>query len=397
MPEVAVEQPTEYDPFTAGREEGIAETYRWLRDEHPVYHNPRYGFYAVSRYEDVRHVSRDYETFSNAQGIDVDHTALLGGPNFVEMDPPEHDWWRRFFQPHFTPKVIREELTPVIGEEVDRLLDDALASSGDTVDLAADFAWNLPIAVTGYLLGIPKVDHPLIVRYMREFQEREPGDIEPPKHSVDAAANTLAYFEEMIAERRQNLGEDLVSLMLRSEREGQPIPDELIIGMTFFFLDAGTHTTSSLISQALVLLDRHRDQRQQVIDDPELSAAVVEETLRFEAPLRFLRRVSVKEWTEHGVTVPVGSPVVLLYGAANRDDRRWEEAERFDINRELKRHMAFGDGIHHCMGAPIARLEAQVALNTILARFPDYELVAEPRRIDSHMMNGYVEVPVSTS
>jgi cytochrome P450 len=143
MANSTVEKPSEYNPFTAGGDERIIDTYRWLRDEHPVYHNERYGLYAVSRYEDVRQVSRDWETFTNAKGVDVDHTALLGGPNFVEMDPPEHDKWRRFFQPRFSAKAIREDLLPIIDAEVQRLLDEAVAEKGTTIDLAADFAWKL--------------------------------------------------------------------------------------------------------------------------------------------------------------------------------------------------------------------------------------------------------------
>ena len=394
MPSSTVDKPSEYNPFTAGGDEAIIETYRWLRDEQPVYHSERYGLYAVSRYEDVRQVSRDWETFTNAKGVDVDHTALLGGPNFVEMDPPEHDWWRRFFQPRFSAKAIREDLLPIIDAEVDRLLDEAVARTGTTIDLGVDFAWKLPIAVTGHLLGIPKEDHPLIARYMREFQERAPGDVTPPPHTVKAAEDTLAYFDQMIEDRRTNLGDDLVSMMLRAEGDGEQISDRELVGMAFFFLDAGTHTTSSLISQAVVLLDRERDQRQLLIDEPERRSEAVEEVLRFEAPLRFLRRVTTKEWTAHGVTVPPDSPMALLYGAANRDERRWDDPDRFDVTRGVQRHMAFGDGIHHCMGAPIARLEALSSLNAILGSFPDYELIDDPIRISSHMMNGYISVPV---
>jgi cytochrome P450 len=385
----------EYDPFTAGMDDPY-ERYRRLRDEQPLYHSERYGFYAVSRYEDVRAVSRDWKTFSSAQGVDVDHTALLGGPNFLECDPPEHDWWRRVFQARFAAKAIRESLEPVIEAEVARLLDVALESNPSEVDLGSQFAWELPIAVTGHMLGVPKADQSALSENLRLFQERDPGDVTPPAHSAQAAADVHTYLGELIEDRRQHLGDDLLSLMLTVERDGRPLPEDQVLGNTFFFLDAGTHTTSSLISHGLVLLDWHRDQRRWLIDNRERVPDAVEEVLRFEAPLRFLRRVTTSECTLHDQTVPEGSSVFMLYCAANRDERRWRDPDTFDVTRKAERHMGLGDGIHHCMGAPIARFETAIALDAILDRLPDYELSGPLERIRSHMMNGYTSIPVST-
>jgi cytochrome P450 len=169
-----------------------------------------------------------------------------------------------------------------------------------------------------------------------------------------------------------------------------------VLGNTFLFLDAGTHTTSSLISHALVQFDLHRDQRRWLDAHRDRIPAAVEELLRFEAPLRFLRRVSTADWTLHGQAVQAGSSIFMLYGAANRDDRRWDEPDIFDARRKPERHMGLGDGIHHCMGAPIARFEAAIAIRAVLDRLPHYELVGPLERIRSHMMNGYTSVPVTT-
>jgi cytochrome P450 len=383
----------DYDPFTAGLDDPY-EDYRRLRDERPLYYSERYGFYAVSRYDDVRAVSRDWQTFSSAEGVDVDHTALLGGPNFLECDPPDHDWWRRLFQPRFSAKAIRESLWPVIEAEVTRLLDAALADGREEIDIGSEVAWQLPIAVTGHMMGVPKADQPALSENLRLFQERDPGDITPPPHSVKAAADAHAYLQDLIEERRKQPGEDLLSMMLSAEHDGEPLPEDHILGNTFFFLDAGTHTTSSLISQALILLDANRDQRRWLLEDPARVPGAVEETLRYEAPLRFLRRVTTKEFELHGETIPVGATVFMLYCAANRDERRWRDADAFDVTRKPDRNMGLGDGIHHCMGAPIARFEATIALEAILGRLPDYELRGEPERIRSHMMNGYTSIPV---
>ena len=383
----------DYDPFTAGLDDPY-ETYRRLRDEQPLHHSERYGFYAVSRYDDVRAVSRDWQTFSSAEGVDVDHTALLGGPNFLECDPPDHDWWRRLFQPRFSAKAIRESLWPVIEAEVTRLLDAALADDREEIDIGSEVAWQLPIAVTGHMMGVPKADQPALSEQLRLFQERDPGDITPPPHSVKAAGDAHAYLADLIEDRRAHPGDDLLSLMLTAEHDGEPLPDDHILGNTFFFLDAGTHTTSSLISQALILLDANGDQRRWLLEDPARVPGAVEETLRYEAPLRFLRRVTTKECELHGETIPAGATVFMLYCAANRDDRRWPDPETFDVTRKADRNMGLGDGIHHCMGAPIARFEATIALRAILERLPDYELRGEPERIRSHMMNGYTSIQV---
>lgn len=383
----------DYDPFTAGLDDPY-ENYRRLRDERPLYYSEVYGFYAVSRYDDVRAVSRDWQTFSSAEGVDVDHTALLGGPNFLECDPPDHDWWRRLFQPRFSAKAIRESLWPVIEAEVTRLLDAALADDREQIDIGSEVAWQLPIAVTGHMMGVPKADQMALSEQLRLFQERDPGDITPPSHSVKAAADAHAYLKDLIEERRKQPGDDLLSLMLTAEHDGEPLPEDHILGNTFFFLDAGTHTTSSLISQALILLDANRDQRRWLLEDPARVPGAVEETLRYEAPLRFLRRVTTKECKLHDETIPEGATVFMLYCAANRDGRRWRDPDAFDVTRKPDRNLGLGDGIHHCMGAPIARFEATIALEAILERLPDYELRGEPERIRSHMMNGYTSIPV---
>lgn len=386
----------EYDPYAAGTTEDPYEEYRWLRDEHPLYYSERYGIYAVSRYDDVRTVSRDWETFSSAQGVDVDDTALLGGPNVLETDPPEQTWWRRLLQRRFAAKAIREELWPVIEAEVKRLLDLALEGDPEEIDLGTQFAWRLPIVVTGHMVGVPPEDQPLISENLQTFQEREPGETTPPKASEDAAARIHDYLAELVKERRKNPTNDLLSLMLTAEHDGKPLPEDQIMGNTYLLLDAGTHTTSSLISHGLTQLSWHPDQREWLAANPDQMPDAVEEILRYDSPLRVIKRVSIKESSFHGETVPEGASIFMLYCAANRDERRWPDADDFDIRRKPERTMAFGDGIHHCIGAPIARFEALIALQAVLERIPNFELNGPLVRIRSHMMNGYTSIPVST-
>jgi cytochrome P450 len=385
----------EYDPFTAGQDGNAYAEYRWLRDVHPVYHSERHGFYAVSRYDDVRDVSRNWRVYSNRDGVDIDHGGTVGGPNFLDQDPPEHDYWRRLFQARFAAKAVRDALTDVIEREATRLLDEALADDPKTVDLGKQFAWELPIAVTGYLLGVPKIDQHTLSEDLRLFQERDPGDVVPPQRAVDAAARLNDYLAELVRERRKNPSDDLISLMATAERDGRPLPDADVNGNTFFILDAGTHTTSCLISQALVLLDRNREQREWLSKHRSHIDRAIEELLRYESPLKFLRRTTLEEITVHDKTVPAGSSVFMLYCAANRDDRKWADADTLDLSRKPERHMALGEGIHFCMGAPIARFEAKIALEAILDRLPDYEVCGPSERMQSHMMNGYTSIPAS--
>ena len=277
-----------------------------------------------------------------------------------------------------------------------RLLDAALEGDPEEIDLGTQFAWQLPIVVTGYMVGVPKADQQRISDDLQVFQEREPGQTVPPKASEDAAADIHEYLTGLIEEKRRNPTNDLLSLMVTAERDGQPLPDDQVIGNTYLLLDAGTHTTSSLISHGLTQLDWHRDQRRWLAENPDRMTDALEEIIRYDSPLRVIRRVSVRESTFHGETVPEGASIFMLYCAANRDERRWEDPDTFDIKREPKRTMAFGDGIHHCIGAPIARFEAAIALAAVLERLPEYELNGPLVRIRSHMMNGYTSIPVST-
>ena len=390
-------QAREYNPFTAGNDGDPYDDYRWLRDTHPLYHSTRHGFYAVSRFEDVRAISRDWKTYSTAEGVDIDHGEEAGGPNFLGEEPPEHNYWRRLFQPRFTAKAIRESLADVIDREVTRLFDLALHGAPDTVDLGEQFAWELPIAVTGHLMGVPKADQHALSEDLRLFQERDEGDTLAPKRSRDAAERMVGYVSELVRERRKNPTDDLISLLATAEKDGRPLSDNVVTGNAVFFLDAGTHTTSCLISQALVLLDRHRSQREFLIANLDRVDDAIEEVLRYESPAKFLRRTTTADVVLYDQTVPAGSSMFMLYCAANRDERKWPDADTFDLSRELQRHMGFGEGIHFCLGAPIARFEATKALSAILERIPNYEICGPLERMQSHMMNGYTSIPVAVN
>lgn len=390
MPQQAT-APLEFEPFTAGTDADPYPTYKRLREEEPVHHSRRFGFHALSRFDDIQAVSRDWQRFSNAQGVDIDRTGDYFGPNFLESDPPQHRILRGLAQRRFTPKVIRETLEPTIRDWVARVVAE-LEDRGD-VDLGTELAWPLPFAIACQLLGFPPEDGEFLSEASRTFIEREQGEILPPASAQRAAEQLRAYVSDVIEARRRKPGDDLVSMLVDVQIDGEPLTEAELVGNVFLLFDAGTQTTACLLSNAFVLLAAHPDQRKWLAQNLDEIPRAVEEVLRFESPVQHLTRTTTTDVELHGTTIPSGSTVVLLYGAANRDPAIWDEADGFDVRRVPKRNLAFGEGIHHCIGAPIARLEATVALEALVPLMESYELGGDPVRLRSHLLRGYVRVP----
>jgi cytochrome P450 len=385
---------TEFYPFAAGTDEDPYAVYTWMREHAPVYHDEHHGFYALSRFDDVKAAACDWQHFSSAQGIDLDHAGEHFGPNFLNSDPPAHRAVRRVLQGRFSGKAVTEALELVVRDQVSALLADLVGRGGE-FDYASEFAWSMPVAVSCHLLGFPPSDHAYLWERLVRFQEREVGQTAAPQASQDAAEELRAYVAEQVERRRRAPGDDLLSLLVSAVIDDQPLPDEQIIGNGFLLLDAGILTTSCLLTNALVLLDRHRDQAAWLRSHPDRIADAVEEILRFESPIQHLTRTTVEDVEMHGTVIPSGSTVVLMYGASNRDPRAWEEPDQLDLTRPAKRALAFGDGIHHCLGAPIARLEARVTLEALLPHLDHLHVTAPPVRLRSHELRGYVSCPAS--
>jgi cytochrome P450 len=384
-----------FDPFQAGEDSNPYPVYEQLREQSPVYHDSAHDFFAVSRFEDVQTISRDWERFSNAQGIDIDRTGDYFGPNFLDSDPPRHRLMRGLVQRHFSPKTVREQLEPVIRSEVSALV--AAMVEQDEVDAGEMLAWPLPFAIACHLLGFPAEDREFLRRASRQFIERDRGERLPPAAAQEAAEELRDYVAEIVNERRRNPREDLMSALVTAEVEGSPLPEEELVGNAFLLFDAGTQTTACMLTNTLVLLDAYPDQRAWLIENPERLAVAVEEFLRLESPVQHLTRTTTVDMELHDVSIPRDSTVALLYGAANRDPRKWTEPDRLLLDREPQRHMSFGEGIHHCLGAPIARLEATIALELLLPHLAKLHVTAPPTRLRSHLLRGYVNVPVSFS
>jgi cytochrome P450 len=396
--------PTGYDPFSAEFQADPFPVYRWLRDEAPVYYSEKWGWWALSRFEDVRAAALDPDTFCSFEGIDIDDTAKdQSGPGFLpDLDNPRHDQLRRIVQPHFLPRRIAAQEGNIRG--VVRGLIDACRDRGE-VDLAQELAWPMPNEVFFNLLGLPSArerGREQLERWVHELKDREPDDPRLTPVAKAATAGIQSYFVELLNERRRNPREDLVTHLVTAEIDGVPFAEEHltpaseILGlMTVLFL-GGVETTAGLTGTLFKLLAENPDQRALLQQDPSLIPAAVEEAVRYATPLQLTARTTSREVTLHGVTIPAGGRVVLVIGAANRDERQFADPDRFDVTRGRFRHLGFGEGMHGCLGAPLARLEATIALEESLPVFGDYTLAAPPVRYRT-TPNAYVwyHLPVS--
>jgi cytochrome P450 len=385
----------EYDPFSPEVQADPYPVYRHLRDHEPLYRNERLGFWAVSRYDDVVAVSRDWKTFSSSFGVDIDDTGgEFGQGNFLEEDPPLHDLLRAVVRTEFIPKNLRAALEPFVRAEVERIVADL--KTRPAVDFARELAWELPIVVVSRLVGFPPEDRERLRQWEETFALRVPGLPVLPPFAVAAGASLRAYFSDLVDERRAEPRDDLLTKIATAELNGEHI-GRGALGMVFILFVAAIETTASLITQSLRLLALHPEQREWLAANLEEVPRAIEEVLRYEAPVQNLKRTTLAATELLGEAIPEAATVLMLTGSANRDERRFPEPDEFDVRREPRRHMAFGEGIHHCIGAPLARLEGQVVLETILTELPGYALLGEPARLPNNIVRGYLSLPARTN
>ena len=382
--------PLGYDPFSTTITPDPYPVYARLRRSHPLYWLDAAQVWVLSRFDDVQAAARDWETFSNSDGVDLDDTGQVLGPGFfLDTDPPAHTRLRRVLHAYFNPRRLATDLTPVVERVVREHLD---ALDGRLrVDIVAEFAWPVPTAVTCELLGVPRADRDYLAGLLLDFIARSPGVLHPPAVAHDAARNLRAYFSALAAENQRRTTSDLMAAMI-SARQASELSDDELSGMAFFLFMAGIETTASLIGNALLALYAFPDERANLRDgDAEVA---IEELLRYDAPLQYLARTVTRDVTFYDTRVPAGSRMVLLFGSANRDERRWPDPDRLDLARPKKLNLAFSAGIHHCIGAPLARLEGRLALPRLLRRIAHYELVGQPVRQPSHTTRGLASMPV---
>jgi cytochrome P450 len=388
-----------YDPYDIGIDTDPYPTWKRLRDEAPVYHNEQYEFYALSRHADVQAAHSDTRTYRSGYGnvLELMGDQPLDVPYLVMQDPPRHDTQRALVSRAFTPRRV-SVLAGHIRELCAELLDPHVGGPG--FDYLQDFAAQLPSRVTSELIGIAAEDREDIRRTIDQTLHIEPGVGIINEVAMAARGHMHAYLTEQIDARRTAPRDDLMTALVEAEMETDQgvrrLTTEEAAAFASELIGAGTETVARLLGWACVLLDANPDQRAILAADLSLVPNAVEETLRYEAPSPVQCRRLVTDVVLHGITVPAGSKVLLLTASAGHDERKYHDPDRFDIFRRIDGHVSFGHGIHFCIGAALARLEARIALEETLRRFPTWEVDhSNAERLHTSTVRGYLKVPLA--
>jgi cytochrome P450 len=364
-----------WDPYDPALVLDPYPIFRRLREEAPLYYNAQYDFYAVSRFDDVQAGLTDWQTFSSARGdilevIQADNQIPPG--TLIWEDPPVHDIHRRLLARVFTPRRVAT-LEPQIRTFCRRALDPVIGT--DRFDLIETVGAQMPMRVIGMLLGIPEADQEAFRDSTDAVLSTEHGR----KMRADVS-ETLGYqaFRDYIQWRKQHPSDDLMTELMNAEFDDEnatrrTLTDDEVLTYCTVIAGAGNETTGRLIGWFGSLLARHPDQRRELASDPSLIPNAIEEILRFEPTGPFTARHVTQDIDLHDQTVPAGSAILFLQGAANRDPRRFTDPDRFDIHR-LNQQLTFGVGPHYCLGAALARLEGRIAAEQILQHFPDWDV-----------------------
>jgi cytochrome P450 len=391
--------PPEFDPFSDVFFNDPYPTYKRLRDEAPVYCNATYGFYALTRHEDVAEAYKHHEVFSSSRGVDL---SMIKGddpipPLIIMMDPPDHNRMRVLVSRVFTPRSIGA-MEPMVREVVTGFLDQADSKQFDVV---ADFSALFPVEIITRMLGVPEEHRQNIRIWLDKSLHREPGQIGISEAGMAAAIESGIVYYNLILKKRQTPGDDMISRLIaaeipRDDGTTTSLDDVEIAGFASLLGGAGAETVTKLIGNAAVLFADNPDEWQKVLDDPGKIPGAVEEILRYHPPAQYVGRYTLQDITLHGVTIPAGSAVLLMNGSASRDERAYDEPNRFDIDREQGQNIGFGYGVHSCLGAALARMESRIAIELMRDRMPQYEVDrAGLRRVNMTNVAGFSHVPVN--
>jgi cytochrome P450 len=385
-----------YSPFSKWIFDDPYPVYRRLRDEAPVYRDPDERWWVLSRFDDVADALRDWQTFSSSEGPAPENRDRDGRKySVISMDPPRHDRVRGVLNRHFTPRAVDamdRALRAIVHAHLDGL------RAGTTIEAMEAFAFAIPTDVIGDLLGVPTADRQQLRVWWEAFLTREEGVVEMPASAIEASRQISHYVGALIEERRKSPGDDLISIVLQAQLvdpdpdvgERTLTPHEVLMFCNLLSA-AGSETTQKLISNALVALDEHRDQWERLLGDPSLIPVAVNEALRYDTPSHWVARTATRRVELHGASIDAGEWVLLLLGSANRDERRYEDPDRFVIGRPEGVDVYFGWGRHVCLGQWLARREAAIVLEAIAKRFPSYRIGARERVLTA-TVRGYTSV-----
>ncbi len=390
-----------WDPFDVDIDTDPYDIWRRMRDEAPLYRNDKHDFWALTRFADVEAAHKDPATFSSAHGTVLEFMGpepIINAEMMIFTDPPLHTRLRSLAARAFTPRRV-SQLETRIREICAELLDPHVG--GGTFDYVQDFGAQLPSMVISALLGVPPEEREEVRHHIDETFYIEPGVGMVNDRSFGAQIWMHEYLARLLERRRQDPIDDMISDLVQAEITDDDgavrrLTVDQAVGFVNLLVSAGTETVARLLGWAAVVLDANPDARAELAADPGLLPNAVEELLRYEAPSPVQGRWTLQDSELHGEVVPAGSKVLLLTGAAGRDERKFPDPDRFDVRRTIDHHVSFGYGIHFCLGAALARLEGRVALEETLARFPEWGVDHDRAvRLHTSTVRGYAEVPVT--
>ena len=399
-------EPVIFNPFEPGFFDDPYRQYAALREHDPVHRSPL-EVWVLFRYDDIVGVLRDSSL--SVQVENATPTARMqmfaeqapeererGAHSILNVDPPDHTRLRRLVSKAFTPKMVHE-LQPRIQMLVDDALD-TMAERGEA-DVVGDLAFPLPFTVISEMLGMPDGNRDEVRGWSHTLTKTLDPILSPEEvdAALVAASNMQAHVQDVLAWKRDHPADDLLTGLLAAEDEGDRLSEIELLDQVLLLYVAGHETTVNLIGNATLALLGHPDQLARLRADPELDGGAVEELLRYDSPVQFSRRITTADLDVAGTTIPAGTFTLTCLGSANHDEARWgPTADELDITRpDAGQHMSFGNGIHHCLGSSLARTEAQVAIGTLVRRFPDLALAGEPERNGRVVLRGLESLPVT--
>lgn len=395
----------DYNPFSLQIHIDPYPTYKYLRDQEPLYYNELKGhklangntirFWALSRFQDVWDATLDWERFSSSAGPALEMEISV--PMMIAMDPPEHNRNRGIISKAFTPRAV-EKLEPQIRKIIVDYLDEL--QQRDSFDVVKDFSLKFPMDVISTMMGIPKEDRDWIRENSNKQLARTPGDPMPPMEAIEAGAKNWEYFTRCIAERRKQPRDDMMSLLVHAKGKDadgteRGLSDNEILGFFGLLTAAGNETVTKFFGNGIYHLARYAQARQELATNTAVIPNAVEEILRFDPPSQYQGRIAMCDINMYGKTIPKGDRVILITGAACRDEREYPNPDVLDIHRKIDRQLALGFGYHLCLGASLARLEGRIALEEFFKRFPDYDVDENNLGyVHSSNVRGFTSVPI---
>ncbi len=391
-----------FDPFSEEYFNNPFDIYRRMREEAPLYYDEKEDFYALTRHEDVAAAFKDFETYSSSRGCDLAMVRVGIPPemkSIIFMDPPEHRHMRSLLNKAFTPRAVQSQRETVV-EVIDKYLG---AVDPDRFDVVQDFSGPFPVEVITRMAGVPEEYRQQVRHWIDTSLHREPGQIEISEAGMQANIDTAMYYFGLIQQRRESPQDDMISRLIAAEIPGEDgqlrqLDDIEITGFATLLGGAGAETVTKLLGIAAVIFAQHPDQWQKLLDDRDKIPGAVEELLRYEGPVQYNVRWTMKEAHVSGGVIPAGKAVFLIGAAANRDSDAFTDGDTFDIERDQTeaQHLGLGYGVHSCLGAALARMESAVALDRLLDFMPRYEVNWDGlRRVNMQNVAGWQNVPVT--